>query len=72
MTMVHSRSVPRVVARQEQPNGRLTRLVALLRGWVKRMRERRELAGLSDEQLRDVGLNRHMIKHEVEKPFWMA
>jgi uncharacterized protein YjiS (DUF1127 family) len=72
MTMVHSRSVPRVALRQEQPTGRPTRLVALLRGWVKRARERRELAGLNDEQLRDVGLNRLMVKREVEKPFWMA
>ena len=72
MTMVHSRSVPRIAARPEMPTGRLTRLVASMRGWVKRMRERRELAGLSDEQLRDVGLNRAMIRAEVEKPFWMA
>ena len=71
MTMVHSRSVPRVAVRQEQPTRRLTRLVASLRGWIKRARERRELAGLNDEQLRDVGLNRHMIRREVEKPFWM-
>ena len=71
MTMVHSRSVPRVGALRS-PAGRLTRLVALLRGWVRRRRERHELAGLSDEQLRDVGLSHHMVKREVEKPFWTA
>ena len=71
MTMVHSRSVPRVAVRQQVPAGRLTPLVALLRGWIKRVRDRRELAELNDEQLRDVGLNRLMVRREIEKPFWM-
>jgi uncharacterized protein YjiS (DUF1127 family) len=71
MTMVHSRSAPRVAAPQS-PANRLARLVALLRSWSRRRRERQELAELSDLQLRDVGLSRHMIKHEVEKPFWMV
>jgi len=64
--------MPAVAIRQESPAGRLTQLVALLRGWTRRTRDRRELAALSDEQLRDVGLNRAMITREVEKPFWMA
>lgn len=72
MTMVHSRSVPGIAVRPEPPAGRLTHLVALLRGWIKRTRDRRELAELSDEQLRDVGLNRLTVKREVEKPFWMV
>ena len=71
MTMVHIRSVPRVAARRQSPAGRLQRFVAVLRSWIGRMRQRHELAGLSDEQLRDVGLNRLMVKREVEKPFWM-
>jgi uncharacterized protein YjiS (DUF1127 family) len=71
MTMVHSRSVPRGAVRRQSPAGRLTQLVALLRGWIKRVRDRRELAELNDEQLRDVGLNRLMVRREVEKPFWM-
>jgi len=44
----------------------------LLRTWIKRARQRHELADLSDAQLRDVGLNRYMVQHEIEKPFWMA
>jgi uncharacterized protein YjiS (DUF1127 family) len=72
MTVVHYRSVPGVTAQPESPAWRLTRFIILLRTWVKRARQRHELADLSDAQLRDVGLNRYMIKHEIEKPFWMA
>jgi len=71
MTMVHSRSAPRVAARQSQAN-QLARLAALLRNWSRRRRERQELAELSDLQLRDIGLSRHIVKREVEKPFWMT
>ena len=72
MTVVYLRSVPRVDVRRESSARRLTRLIVLLRTWIKRSQQRHELAGLSDEQLRDVGLNRHTIKREIEKPFWMA
>jgi uncharacterized protein YjiS (DUF1127 family) len=72
MTTVHYRSVPRVAVRPTLPAWLRPRLIALLRGWLKRARERRELTNLSDAQLRDVGLNRDAIKREVEKPFWMA
>ena len=72
MTVVHYRSMPGVAAQPELPARRLTRLIILLRTWVRRARQRHELADLSDAQLRDVGLNRYMVKHEIEKPFWMA
>ena len=72
MTMVHDRSVPRVAARRTSPAWWPTRLIILLRTWLKRARDRHDLAELSDTQLRDVGLSRHMIKREIEKPFWMG
>ena len=72
MTTVHYRSVPQVVLRATLPARRPLRLLAVVRAWLKRARERRELSQLSDAQLRDVGLNRHMIQRELEKPFWMA
>jgi len=72
MTMVQFRSVPGVTAQPELPARRLTWLIILLRTWIKRARQRQELADLSDAQLRDVGLNRYLIKREIEKPFWMA
>jgi uncharacterized protein YjiS (DUF1127 family) len=72
MTTAHYRSVPRAAMRTMVPAWRLSWLVEQLRTWLRRVRERRELAELSDAQLRDVGLSRHTVKREVEKPFWMS
>ena len=38
-------------------------------GWTG-MRERRQLAGLSDDMLKDIGVSRADVEHVVEKPFW--
>jgi uncharacterized protein YjiS (DUF1127 family) len=35
-------------------------------------RSRRELEGLSDVTLRDIGITRCDAHHEMNKPFWMA
>jgi len=72
MTTVHFRSVPHVAVRKTLPTWRPSQLLTLLLTWHRRARSRRELAALSDTQLRDVGLNRDIIKREAEKPFWMA
>jgi len=72
MMTVHYQSAPRVAVRPILPAWRRPPLVALLLIWLKRARERRELASLDEAQLRDVGLNRETIQREVEKPFWMA
>ena len=72
MTVAHYRSMPGVTAQPDLQARRLMRLIILLRTWIKRARQRHELADLSDAQLRDVGLNRYMVQHEIEKPFWMA
>ena len=72
MTTAHYRSVPRVALRAPLPPWRLSLLFTPLRTWLRRARQRRELAGLNDTQLSDVGLSRRIVKHEVEKPFWMA
>jgi uncharacterized protein YjiS (DUF1127 family) len=40
--------------------------------WLERMRERRQLAGLSDGMLKDIGVSRADVEHVVEKPFWRA
>ena len=71
MTTVHYRSVPRITVRKALP-GRLASFGIRLVTWFWRVRQRRELWQLSDEQLRDVGLTREIIRREVEKPFWMA
>jgi uncharacterized protein YjiS (DUF1127 family) len=39
--------------------------------WHELARQRRELATMSDEALKDIGLSRADIQQEVERPFWM-
>jgi uncharacterized protein YjiS (DUF1127 family) len=38
--------------------------------WHERARQRRALAALSDELLRDIGVTRFDAEHEANKPFW--
>lgn len=40
--------------------------------WRRRSWSRYELQQLSDSTLRDIGLSRCELHHEVAKPFWMA
>lgn len=45
-------------------------VLAMLRGWRRRARSRRELAQLDARLLRDIGLDRARALHEASKPFW--
>jgi uncharacterized protein YjiS (DUF1127 family) len=38
----------------------------------RRARQRRDLAALSDHNLRDIGLTRGDVEIEIGKPFWRA
>lgn len=45
--------------------------------WGKRIlnmlsvqRSRHDLANLSDDQLRDIGLSREQVNHEIARPIW--
>ncbi|BCG24204.1 hypothetical protein TUM18999_23950 [Pseudomonas tohonis] len=38
--------------------------------WYQLYRQRRELAGLSDAMLKDLGLSRGDVMQESERPFW--
>ena len=56
---------------------RSTSLTALLRAswqqvrrWHALYRQRRQLAALSDEMLKDLGLSRADIDTEAHRPFW--
>jgi len=49
--------------------GQFTRSVA---EWQRQMRSRDELYGMSDAELRDIGLTRSDAAHEQSTPFWMA
>ncbi len=44
--------------------------VGRLLRWHALARQRRELASLSDSDLKDVGLSRADIYQEAERPFW--
>ena len=46
--------------------------VTRLMVWHDRVRERRALLGLSDLQLRDIGISRADAGGEGDKPFWRA
>jgi uncharacterized protein YjiS (DUF1127 family) len=53
------------------PRWRLGRtLLALLREWKSRELERRELARLSERELRDFSISRSEAYAEMRKPFW--
>jgi uncharacterized protein YjiS (DUF1127 family) len=53
-------------------NAGLPRRLGLLCLWLRRARDRHELADLSETQLRDVGLEPNFIRREIAKPFWQA
>ncbi len=40
--------------------------------WLERWRERQTLRDLNDAVLRDVGLTRADVEHEINRPFWMV
>jgi uncharacterized protein YjiS (DUF1127 family) len=48
------------------------RVVATITLWQRRMRQRGQLARLSDHELRDIGLARPLQYSEVRKHFWQA
>jgi uncharacterized protein YjiS (DUF1127 family) len=50
----------------------VTGLFALIGEWAHRIESRRELAGLCDRALRDIGVTRVDAINEASKPFWRA
>jgi uncharacterized protein YjiS (DUF1127 family) len=50
----------------------LDRVIETPIAWLERLRERRQLAGLSDSTLKDIGVSRADVEHLVEKPFWKS
>lgn len=40
--------------------------------WLDRARQRRHLGELDDRLLRDIGLSRAEVGHEIAQPFWRA
>lgn len=52
--------------------GMLTAAARQIGRWIDRHRQRRELLGLSDHMLKDVGLSRADAYREAGKHFWQA
>ena len=46
--------------------------LALIRTWHARAHERRQLAAMTERELRDIGLRRYEANLEINKPFWRA
>jgi len=46
--------------------------IALVKMWWRRMQDRRTLATMNDQSLRDIGITRYDAWHEARKPFWRA
>ncbi|MEL6677453.1 MAG: DUF1127 domain-containing protein [Pseudomonadota bacterium] len=49
---------------------RLGNLLRRVLKWSARRRQRVHLAQLDDAALRDIGLTRHDVQREIERPFW--
>jgi uncharacterized protein YjiS (DUF1127 family) len=54
------------------PSDTILYLLSILMLWRWRARCRRELATLTDRQMRDAGLDRDFVRRESWKPFWRA
>ncbi len=52
--------------------GVFTRIVATVRLWRQRARDRAELARLTERDARDLGIDPGVISYEASKPFWTA
>jgi len=50
--------------------GIVTRLLDQLMSWHDHVRQRRHLGELDDRLLRDIGVSRADIDHEMSRPFW--
>ena len=53
-------------------DGLVTRLLDQVINWLERSRQRRQLAELDDRLLRDIGVSRAEVEHEIAQPFWRA
>jgi uncharacterized protein YjiS (DUF1127 family) len=50
--------------------GLIKHALTVLGSWWRAHGDRRRLAALSDEMLRDVGLSRADVEREFQRPFW--
>jgi uncharacterized protein YjiS (DUF1127 family) len=71
---VSGRAMPRVQGKDRFVSAReiLIRVFNLLGEWQDRRHERRQLMGMSERGLHDLGLTRDGIDAEAAKPFWKS
>ena len=62
------RHAPRFAANRR--SGLFARTAATLRLWLRNVRERQELALLSERELRDIRVSTADVWHETRQPFW--
>ena len=62
--------VPQTVRRHAALSDVTDRVLATLREWRRRSRDRHQFARFDDRMLRDIGLTRADAYHEINKPFW--
>lgn len=48
----------------------LRKLTSVLKQWHRNYTTRRQLSRLNDHELRDIGLERDMVRQECRKAFW--
>jgi uncharacterized protein YjiS (DUF1127 family) len=68
----HPYSVTAKLAFGERARAALSAIADAFSAWQERVSQRRTLARLDDRMLRDMGLTRSDVEHEVSKPFWQA
>lgn len=70
MALVHSERAVRLSGRT--PRRLLSQLIGWLQAWRRVSAERRYLAGLNDDSLRDLGLSRHDVDPDAVShgQFW--
>lgn len=66
----NSRSELRIEANVRKDISLFARAIARIHLWMELSRQRRELAQLSDEMLKDIGLSRVDALRMANRPFW--
>jgi uncharacterized protein YjiS (DUF1127 family) len=63
-------SASRAATRRAEAKRPVATALRVLSVWIERARQRRRLAVLSDQSLKDIGVSRCDALHEASKPFW--
>ncbi|MCB1900928.1 DUF1127 domain-containing protein [Cognatazoarcus halotolerans] len=67
---IHSVHHPVPALRSLRPARLGSAIASMVRTWLARDRQRRELRELDDAILRDVGISRAQASFSADKPFW--